>query len=82
MNGQSKGQSMTRKELIQWCDSQRSHIAFLANLIVCHHPRPVAKLRGLRNLIMNRHQVCVAQFDIDQIVIDGKRCGFSELERY
>ena len=47
--------------------------AFLVNVILCHHPNPMRKLRTLLALVKSGIDVRVGQFDIDILVIDGVR---------
>ena len=54
--------------------------SFLANVVLCHHQRPMKKLKGLAKLLRAGHRVQTAQFSLNVLVIDGERTEWSELE--
>jgi len=53
---------------------------FLVNVIQAQHRRPASKLKGLRALVADGHEVRLAQFSMDALLIDGKRYGWEILE--
>jgi hypothetical protein len=55
--------------------------SFLANVILCHHRRPMKKLNGLAKLLRAGHRVQIAQFHLDVLVIDGERTGWKQREQ-
>jgi hypothetical protein len=56
--------------------------SFLVNVIQNWHPNPYAKLRGLLNLTKAGHDVRVARFDIDRLVIDGCEASWCVLDEW
>jgi hypothetical protein len=54
--------------------------SFLANVIMCHHRKPVTKLKGLAKLLQTGHEVRTAPFDLSVLVIDGRVASWSDLE--
>lgn len=53
---------------------------FLANLIATNHANCAAKLRGLRALVGDGHEIRSLPFSVDRIVIDGRVFGMEVLE--
>jgi hypothetical protein len=54
--------------------------AFLANVILTGHANPTRKLAGLIRLVDQGHEVRLAQFSIDVLIIDGRRADWPALE--
>jgi hypothetical protein len=70
----------TKAEMYTECQKHGTDTGFLANVILTSHRNPVAKLRGLVTLLKAGHECRTAQFDLDILVIDGKRYGWEVLE--
>jgi hypothetical protein len=71
----------TRKALL-YAEAARHgrEASFVANLIVCWHPKPTRKLAGLVKLLGRGHEVRTAQFAMDILIIDGQRASWADLE--
>jgi hypothetical protein len=54
--------------------------SFLANVILCHHQRPMKKLKGLAKLLRAGRSVRTGQFSINVLVIDGQQATWKDLE--
>lgn len=67
-------------EIIHEIEQYGQESGFLANVIRTHHRNPARKLKGLLELLRAGHTARTAQFEIDVLVIDGKRFGWEYLE--
>ena len=72
---------LTKAEAYREAQEYGLQAAHVANVIVCWHRRPFARLIGLLALLRAGHEVRTAQFDLDTLVIDGERAEWSALER-
>ena len=54
--------------------------SFVANVILNWHSNPQPKLKGLLWLLQRGHEIRIAQYSIDTLVIDGFRCRWQDLE--
>ncbi len=55
--------------------------AFVANVVLCHHPRAARRLRGLVALLEQGHDVRCAPHALDVLLVDGAVVPWSRLER-
>jgi hypothetical protein len=68
---------MTKAEMCQ--EAEERGAGFLANVIACWHGKPFTKLAGLVALLRDGHEVRLAQFGMDALMIDGKRAEWAAL---
>lgn len=71
---------MTRAETVREIEKYGEDASFVANLILNNQRRPAKKLKGMLELLSQRWEIRSAQFSIEDIVIGGKRFGYSVLE--
>lgn len=65
--------TMTRDMLVRhYVNHEDRHLSFIANVIMTGGCKVAAKLKSLYALEMAGHQISMAQFDIDRLVIDGR----------
>lgn len=70
---------MTKKDLIRWSLTSSHH--FTANVILNGCSNQYKKLKGLYNLAQ-QERVAHAQFNVYNVVIDGKIVDINTLEDY
>ena len=68
---------MTKMEAYKFL--QNNGAGFVANVVLCQHSEPARKLKRLAELVKAGHHVALAQFSIDQLLIDGYSARWSEL---
>ena len=71
---------MSKSDLLLSIGNCGENARFVANVIQTHHRNPARKLKGLLELLTNGHSVRTGQFEIDALIIDGKRYGWEVLE--
>jgi hypothetical protein len=72
--------AMNAIETYEACMEFGSEASFVANVIRNHHSHQAAKLRGLLQILKAGHSVRTAQFNIDILIIDGRKFGWEVLE--
>ena len=70
------------KTMDAYREADRLGAAFLANVILCQHSTPAAKLNGLVNLLSAGHTVSTAQHSIDILLIDGVKASWCVLDEW
>lgn len=73
---------MTRRDAYTRAQQAGPEAAFVANVVLCHHPRAARRLRGLVALLDQGHDVRCAPHALDVLLVDGAVMPWSRLEQF